>query len=90
MLPVVRGAGATSRQVLLYTFVLVASSLAPGVLGTFGVPYLVAATLLDAVLCRLAWRLWCEQTTARASVLFHYTLLYLALLFIAVAVAATV
>ncbi len=88
MLPVVRGSAATARQVLLYTFALVAVSLAPGVLGTFGALYLVVAIALDGVLCWLAWRLWREPSAARASALFHYTLLYLALLFVAVAVAA--
>src|SRR5262249_9516174 len=86
MLPVLRGAGVTARQVLLYTFALVAISLVPGVLGTFGTLYLISAVALDGVLCWLAWRLWREQTAARASLLFHYTLLYLALLFVAVAV----
>ncbi|MDQ6607045.1 MAG: heme o synthase [Actinomycetota bacterium] len=85
MLPVVRGARATARQILLYTFALVAVTLLPGVIGTFGLLYLVAAALLDAVFCGLAWRLWRENTPARAGVLFHYSLLYLALLFAAVA-----
>jgi heme o synthase len=88
MLPVVRGTQATARQVLLYTFALVAMSLAPGVLGTFGGLYLVTAVALNGVLCWLAWRLWRRPQAARAAVLFHYTLLYLALLFVAVALAA--
>ncbi len=88
MLPVVRGTQATARQVLLYTFALVAISLAPGVLGTFGGLYLVTAGALNGVLCWLAWRLWRRPLAARAAVLFHYTLLYLALLFVAVALAA--
>ena len=88
MLPVVRGTQATARQVLLYTFALVAISLAPGVLGTFGGLYLVTAVALNGVLCWLAWRLWRRPQAARAAVLFHYTLLYLALLFVAVALAA--
>jgi protoheme IX farnesyltransferase len=88
MLPVVRGTQATARQVLLYTFALVAISLVPGVLGTFGGLYLVTAMALNGVLCWLAWRLWRQPQAARAAVLFHYTLLYLALLFVAVALAA--
>ena len=90
MLPVVRGASATTRQVLLYTLVLVAASLLPGILGTFGVGYLAAAAVLGGVLCTLAWRLWQQPTPARAGMLFHYSLLYLALLFVAVAVDALV
>ncbi len=90
MLPVVRGASATARQVLLYTLVLATASLLPGILGTFGVVYLAAAAVLGGVLCALAWRLWRQQTPARAAMLFHYSLLYLALLFVAVAVDAVV
>ena len=85
MLPVVRGASATTVRVLAYTLLLVAATLVPAVTGTFGGLYLGAAILLDAVLCALAWRLWRKGTPARASLLFHWSLLYLALLFVAVA-----
>jgi protoheme IX farnesyltransferase len=90
MLPVVRGVSATTRQVLLYTLALVAATLVPGFTGTFGAAYLAAAVLLDAVLYVLAWRVWREATPARAGVLFHYSLLYLALLFVAVAADAAI
>jgi protoheme IX farnesyltransferase len=90
MLPVVRGVSATTVRVLAYTLALVAASVLPAVTGTFGGVYLGAALLLDAVLCALAWRLWRDGTAARASALFHWSLLYLALLFVAVAVDAAV
>ncbi len=90
MLPVVRGPTATTRQVLAYTVVLAVATLAPAVVGTFGTVYLVCAGLLDGVFCVLAWRLWRQGTAARAAALFHYSLLYLALLFVAVAVDATI
>lgn len=90
MMPVVRGVSATTRQVLLYTLALVAATLLPGLIGTFGTVYLAAAVLLDAVLGVLAWRLWRKRTAAHAGVLFHYSLLYLALLFVAVAADAAV
>jgi len=38
----------------------------------------------------LAWRLWREPTSGRAAALFHYSLLYLALLFVAVSVDAVI
>jgi heme o synthase len=90
MLPVVRGAGATTRQVLGYSVALSAVTLAPGLTGTFGPIYLAAAAVLDAVLCALAWRLWRAPGPRRAGVLFHFSLLYLALLFVAVAIDAVV
>ena len=53
---------------------------------TAGVAYLAVALLLGAVFLRLAWRLQRQTTTARAGVLFRYSLLYLALLFVALAI----
>jgi protoheme IX farnesyltransferase len=85
MLPVVRGDRETARQILLYTVVLVALTLAPVLTGTFGPLYLVAAVLLGAQFLRLAWGLRGQLTPRRASVLFHYSLAYLALLFVAMA-----
>ncbi len=90
MMPVTHGSAATTQRVLQYTGVLVVATLVPGVIGTFGALYLGAAVLLDGVLCLLAWRLWREGTSARAAVLFHYSLLYLALLFVAVAADAAI
>jgi protoheme IX farnesyltransferase len=90
MLPVVRGASVTARQIVVYSIALVALTLVPGVLGTFGALYVGAAILLGAVLCALAFRLWRNISSANAGLLFHYSLLYLALLFAAVAVDAAV
>jgi protoheme IX farnesyltransferase len=88
MLPVVRGATATATQVLVYSLVLLAFSVVPSLTGTFGPVYLTAAVLLGLVLCGLAWRLRRAITSANAAVTFHFSLLYLALLFVAVAVDA--
>ena len=85
MLPVVRGDRETARQVLLYTVLLVALTLVPVLTGTFGVLYLVAALLLGGQFVRLALRLWRSTAPAQASALFHYSLAYLALLFVAMA-----
>jgi protoheme IX farnesyltransferase len=88
MMPVVRGPGATARLVLAYSIVLVAVTLVPGVIGTFGLVYVAGAAILGGVLCVLAWRLWRDSSPAKAGVLFHFSLLYLALLFVAVAIDA--
>ena len=86
MLPVVRGDDETARQIVWYSLVLVAVTLLPFAWHTAGVAYLAAALVLGAIFLRLAWRLRRETTTARAGALFHYSLLYLALLFVALAV----
>ncbi len=90
MLPVVRGPRATARQVFWYSIVLLAVTLVPGAIGTFGLVYLAGAATLGGVLCVLAWRLWRDSSPARAALLFHFSLLYLALLFVAVAIDAAV
>jgi len=85
MLPVVRGEDETTKQIVLYTIALVAFTIAPTLWGQFGLVYLVAAIALGGGFLGLAWLLRRERTPARASLLFHYSLLYLALLFVAMA-----
>ena len=85
MLPVVRGESETTRQILLYSVVLVAVTLLPVLWWTLGVVYLVSALALGGWFLLLAWRLRAEPTPARASGLFHYSLAYLALIFVAMA-----
>jgi heme o synthase len=84
MLPVVRGESETTRQIVVYSFVLVAFTLLVGF--WFGPVYVAAAVLLGALFLLLAWQLRREPSRRRAGALFHYSLLYLALLFVAAAV----
>ena len=84
MLPVVRGDRETARQILLYSIGLVAFTIAVGV--WLGPVYTVAAAVLGAILVVLAVLLRRDLSTARAQVLFHYSLAYLALLFVAAAI----
>jgi protoheme IX farnesyltransferase len=88
MLPVLRGDRETARQILLYTFAMIAATLVPVAFGVFGLVYAVAAVLLGALFAWLAYRLWRDTTRPQAVRLFHYSLLYLALLFVAMAVDA--
>jgi heme o synthase len=86
MLPVVRGERETTRQIIIYSLVLVGVTLLPVAWRTFGFVYLASAIVLGTWFLLLAWRLRTEPTPARASGLFHYSLAYLALLFVAMAV----
>jgi protoheme IX farnesyltransferase len=88
MLPVVKGDRETARQIVVYTAVLVAATLVPVGFGVFGVVYGISALALGAVFAWMSWALWRELTRRRAAALFHYSLLYLALLFVAMAVDA--
>ncbi len=83
MLPVVRGERETTRQIVLYTIVLVAFTLVVGF--WLGPIYTVAAAVLGGAFLVLAWQLRRDTTPRRAAVLFHYSLAYLALLFVAAA-----
>ena len=85
MLPVVRGDRETARQIVLYSVGLVAVTVLPWAWGTVGLLYLASALGLGAVFVWLAERLRRDTTPRRAMVLFHYSLLYLALLFAAMA-----
>jgi heme o synthase len=84
MLPVVRGDSATTRQILVYSIVLVVFSTWVGL--WLGPVYTGAAVVLGAVLLWLSWVVRREPSRRNAAVLFHYSLLYLALLFVAAAV----
>ncbi|MEO5634588.1 heme o synthase [Gaiella sp.] len=84
MLPGTKGDRETTRQILLYSVVMVAFTVAVGY--WFGPVYTVAALLLGAYFLVLAWQLRRDTSRRRAVVLFHYSLAYLALLFVAAAV----
>jgi protoheme IX farnesyltransferase len=85
MLPVVRGDRETARQIVLYSVGLVAVTLLPWAWGSAGLLYLASALALGAVFLFFAERLRREIVPRRAALLFHYSLLYLALLFVALA-----
>jgi protoheme IX farnesyltransferase len=85
MLPVVKGERETARQIAWYTIALVAATLVPVAFGVFGLVYGVTALALGAVFSWLAFQLWRETTRPHAVRLFHYSMLYLALLFVAMA-----
>ena len=91
MLPVVKGDAATSVQIGMYTVLTVALSLAPFVLPEgartmAGWIYLVSALALNGVLVWRSVQLYQNPSRPRASSLFHYSMLYLFLLFLALAV----
>jgi heme o synthase len=85
MLPVVRGERETTRQIVLYALVLVGITLVPFLWGPLGLIYLVSALALGGAFVWLALQLRRQTTPRRAALLFHYSLLYLALLFVAMA-----
>ena len=85
MLPVVRGEAETRRQIVIYSLVLLAVSLLPVIGGLFGALYLAVALLLGGAFCALALQLRARPGPATALRLYLYSLVYLALLFTAMA-----
>jgi protoheme IX farnesyltransferase len=88
MLPVVRGESETKRQILLWTLVMIAVTILPVVSGAAGALYLVAALVLGGIFLYLAWRLYRDPGIVWARATFHYSLLYLALIFVALVIDA--
>jgi heme o synthase len=85
MLPVVRGEQETRRQILGYALVLFAVSLALIPLAHMGPLYTTAAVVLGGMFVHKALRLWRERSAALAVALFRFSIVYLGLLFAAVA-----
>ena len=87
MMPVVKGEARTKWEMLVYTLLLLPLTVMPAVFGALGPFYLVAALLLGA---RLLW--YCVALLREAGVtptawkMYRYSLLYLALLFLAMGV----
>ena len=95
MLPVVKGIPETTRQIALYTILMVAISLVLFAVGRMGAIYLGAAVVLGAIFLWQAYGLWRrgaseEASTAGAIRLYKYSISYLSLLFLAVALDALV
>jgi heme o synthase len=95
MLPVVAGAKETRRQIVLYSLVLVPLSLAPWAIGFAGPVYALAAAILGAGFLVGAWRVARDRQDATgvsltndapARAAFKYSIVYLFVLFAALAV----
>lgn len=86
MAPLVWGERETMRQMLAYAVILIAITILPVTFGAFGVLYLVAAVILGALfLGGLIRMMRAADWTAPAWWVYKYSLLYLALLFVAMA-----
>jgi protoheme IX farnesyltransferase len=90
MMPVVRGPEETRKQILLYSFVLFGTSLLLVPFGDMGAVYGVAAAVLGGWFVWRALKLWRGASPAESMRLFRFSIVYLALLFGAVAVDALV
>jgi heme o synthase len=83
MLPVTHGAVEARRRSLLYTVVTVATSLLLFATGDVSYLYLTVAAVSGAVFLWLAWRQIQVATVSAAMQMFHFSLAYLAIIFMA-------
>jgi len=87
MMPVVRGEARTKFEMLAYTLILLPLTLMPTFFGALGAFYGVAAALLGARLLWYCIQLLREQSSGPlAWRMYRYSLLYLALLFVAMGI----
>ncbi|MFN2461728.1 MAG: UbiA family prenyltransferase, partial [Candidatus Velthaea sp.] len=86
MLPNVKGIPRTKREIKIYSLVLVGVSLAFFPLHVLGPCYGGCALILGGVFLWDAWKVGGDSTKRYARVLFKYSLLYLALMCIAMVV----
>jgi heme o synthase len=86
MAPLVWGERETMSQMFWYTLILIGLTVMPFTFGAFGIIYLVSAILLGAILLGGIIRMrLAKDWTAPAWWVYKYSLLYLALLFVAMA-----
>jgi heme o synthase len=85
MLPVVRGADETRRQILIYSLILAPLGMVPAIIGLGGTLYMVVAAMLGSLFVVLALDCYREREGEKADRaakhLFAYSVLYLFLLF---------
>jgi protoheme IX farnesyltransferase len=90
MAPLIWGERETIDQMLWYSVLLVALTVLPACIGTFGVIYLLSALVLGGLLVWGVWRVRAAQASDTWSKpawwVYKYSLLYLALLFVAMVV----
>jgi protoheme IX farnesyltransferase len=86
MLPTLISTAATYRRILVYLAILIAASLIPAL--SLGAGYLIPVAAFGALYFGLARWAQRQGTSRAAALLFHYSLAYLALVFIAGALAA--
>jgi len=85
MMPVVRSVGRTSWQILIYCAATLAVSAGFGFVAGMGWLYWTVAISAGAVFAALCGRLVASPATALAMTVFHWSITYLSLLFVAMA-----
>ena len=83
MLPVVEGEEKTRRQILIYTIELIAVTMLLPIFNLAGTIYLVSAIVLGAFLFYAAWRVFWVGGNKVAWMMYRWSSMYLAFIFLA-------
>jgi protoheme IX farnesyltransferase len=86
MMPSVVSLESTSRQILVYTVLVWALGVAFTPIASMGTIYLVSAIVSGGLFTAYAVALLRDPTPARAMKLFHFSITYLTVLFVAMAI----
>ena len=90
MLPVVVGEKKTRQQILIYTIELIAVTLLLPIFNLTGVFYLISALVLGAFLFYAAWRVFREGGNKLAWMMYRWSSMYLAFIFLALMIDAVI
>lgn len=86
MLPVTHGKEFTYIQIILYSILMVVSTILPVLIGLSGLVYAIAMLYLNSWFMYLAYKLYKTHSDAVAMQLFKFSIVYLAWLYIAMLV----
>ena len=90
MMPVVKGEKETRLQILIYTFILVGTTLLLPLIRATGIVYLISAIVLGFLLIYAAWRVWKIPGNKVAWTMYRWSSIYLAFIFLALMIDAVV
>lgn len=89
MLPVVKGIDETTRQIFIYTLIMVTGTLLLPFLSSafrYSYVYILLAVVLGLVFAVWAWLLWKRRPRMESMPLFHYSIVYISCLFLALVI----
>ncbi|WP_410521662.1 heme o synthase [Candidatus Tisiphia endosymbiont of Nemotelus uliginosus] len=82
MMPVIKGATYTKKQIVIYSIMMFITSFLPYFLGLSHIIYLVIATILGIIFLYYAFSLFKDQNNRQAKKLFAYSIFYLFIIFL--------
>ena len=93
MLPVVKGVDETTRQIFIYTIIMVIGTLLLPVLSDVfrhSYIYIATAVVLGLVFAVWSWLLWKRRPRMPSMPLFHFSIVYISVLFLGIVIDALI